>query len=377
MSTSRPLRILHLIDSGGLYGAEKVLLALASECRNMGHDPIVGTMVAPRDPGDSLGHAARQRGLRHVAFHMSDGIRIGGLREILRFARREAVDIVHTHGYRPNIMLAMVPRRFQPCPIITTLHGWTATRKVGKLPIYEALERALLPRLDRVVIVSETMRHRLPRRIRLSATLIPNGIEIPSDAKVAHHRIQRGAGEPPACSRPVVLAAGRLSFEKGFDVLLDAIAQLRDEGVTVDVLIAGDGPEDRRLRTQSEALGLQKSVRFLGFVKEMGPLFAMANLLVLPSRTEGLPLVLLEAMAAEVPVVATNVGQVPEVLVEGRCGLAVPPESAAELSKALRATIEEPGHARRRAELAKTRLLATYSANAMATLYASVYSGLA
>ena len=368
-SESRPLKILHVIDSGGLYGAENVLLNLGVECAKKGHEVFVGTIVAPQDEGDPLGSAATRHGLNHVQFLMRDGFSVSGVWAIVRFAREHGIDIIHSHGYKANILLALTPRWLRPCAIVTTLHGWTAMGKKSKLAIYEALANRLVGRFDSIAVVSEALRNRLPRS-GTPVHMIHNGVSLPSSDDARQSTTPK-AREGGACR---ILAAGRLSHEKGFDVLIRAIESLRDAGAAIEVTIAGDGPAGVELRAQINRAGLEAHVRLPGYVERMDRLFAESDVFVLCSRTEGLPMVLLEAMSLGVPVIATGVGQVPDVLGYGKYGRLVRPGDSEALADAIRSHIaHSPVRVGELVARAAARVENEYSAAAMAAAYTQVY----
>jgi glycosyltransferase involved in cell wall biosynthesis len=371
VSQARSLRILHVIDSGGLYGAERVLLTLGSECKRLGHEIFVGTIVAPQDEGDPLGEAAVRQGLEHITFHMRDGVNIRGLREILAFAREHRIDVIHSHGYKANVLLALAPRWLRPCAMVCTLHGWTAVGKLSKMSGYEWLEKRLVGRFDSVVVVSEAIRDRLPRS-RTPVRLVRNGISNPAGM----------TGRPPASAKvpgePAlnILTAGRLSHEKGYDLLIRAVASLKERGTPVAVTIAGEGSKRAELEQQIADAGLSSQVRLPGYIDKLDSLFHEADVFVLCSRTEGLPMVLLEAMGRGVPVIATAVGQVPEVLGHGECGRLVPPGDSEALAEAIRAHVDEPPQrVNDMIERAFSRVGREYSAAAMSSAYCDVYRG--
>lgn len=361
------MKILHVIDSGGLYGAEKMLLSLAVECHRLGHEVTVATIVAPEDESDPLGEAARGRGLDHRRFQMSDGLNLRGAGEIQRYAKQQGFGIIHTHGYKANILLSLTPgRRGQR--LVCTLHGWAAVGYRNRLWCYETLDRLLLRRFDRVVVVSEPMRRVASRHVsgdRLE--VIPNGIEL-----VESSQQRAPMRQAPAQGTVRILAIGRLSHEKGFDRLVAATAILSASGMKPLVTIAGDGDCRAALEQQIAATGLQGLVRLVGYVADVNKLYQEADLFVICSRTEGLPLVLLEAMAHRLPVIATPVGDIPVVLGHDRYGCLLDDDSPQALADGIRRVAGSGGIAEL-ASRASEHVRAEYSAETMALRYCRVY----
>src|ERR1700731_3663527 len=150
------MRILHLIHSEGVYGAELILLYLAREQQQRGHQPLVGSI---RDPGtdqtpfEALAHSW---GLPVVRIRVAPRPTPGGVRALLRTVREVAPDVLHSHGYKPNILLGFLPRRLRG-PMLTTLHGWTGAPAFSALWLYERLDRLSLRRIDSVVVVTRSM----------------------------------------------------------------------------------------------------------------------------------------------------------------------------------------------------------------------------
>ncbi|MBM4220873.1 MAG: glycosyltransferase [Gammaproteobacteria bacterium] len=364
------MKILHVIDSGGLYGAERMLLSLATQCCRLGHEVTVATIVAPQDEGDALGEAAVNRGLRHRQFLMSDGLNLKGAREIQRYADQHGFDIIHAHGYKANILLSLVPGRRRQ-RMVCTLHGWTSTRKRDRLWWYETLDRLLLRRFDRVVVVSEPMRRVAARHVAPGKlALVPNGIDLPERDHATDAPVPRGRS---AANAVRVLAVGRLSHEKGFDRLVEAASILAGDGLDVSVTIAGEGDGRAGLERQIAAYGLADRICLVGYVGNVAALYADADVFVLCSRTEGLPLVLLEAMSHGVPVVATPVGEVPAVLGHGQFGCLLEDGDPQSLAAGIRRTAGSPDTADM-ASRARQHVRADYSAATMAARYCRVYA---
>jgi len=335
------MRVLHLIHSEGVYGAERILLYLAREQQQLGHETIIGSI---RDPGTAetqFEALARSRGLPVVPIRIAPRSTPGVIRSLVRTVRAVAPDVLHSHGYKPDILLGPLPRRVRG-PMLATLHGWTASRTLSALWFYEQLDRLSLLRIDAVVVVTRSMLQ-LPvlRHIASSRrVVIENGIP-PLNERLAELAAAGVAPLPPelvefVARRPTLVAIGRLSPEKGFRLLLEAFARAAAAGgARMQLLIVGEGSERERLAQRIAELRLSDSVRLAGYVEGADRLLGHAAGFVISSFSEGMPLVLLEAMQWRVPVLATAVGAIPELLEEGRRGILVPPDDVAELAGGL------------------------------------------
>jgi glycosyltransferase involved in cell wall biosynthesis len=343
------VRILHLIHSEGVYGAELILLYLAREQQQRGHEPFVGSI---RDPGtnqtpfEALAHSW---GLPVVPIRIAPRPTPGVVRSLLRSVREVAPDVLHSHGYKSNILLGPLPRRLRG-PMLTTLHGWTGARRFRTLWFYERLDQLSLRRIDSVVVVAH---HMLELRALqgVPATrrhVIDNGIP-PREVRLAD-LAARGAGALPDAlvefiiQQPTLIAIGRLSHEKGFMLLLEAFARARAQATAAhQLLIVGEGPQRGLLANRIAALGLAGAVRLGGYVDGADRLLEQAAGFVMSSLTEGMPLVLLEAMQWRVPTLATSVGAIPELLDEGRRGRLVAPNDLAALTLGLQSMMSAGG----------------------------------
>lgn len=355
------MRILHTIDSAGLYGAERVLLTLATEQKRRGDAPTILSIGNLSSPPKAIEIEAAQLGIECIALRMNDGLNLRGARDILRAATERDTDVIHSHGYKTNILLALVPRRTREVAVVTTLHGWTAKKAFSKLGLYRFLDRRLLPRLDAIVSVSPIA---IPGN---TITVIPNGIcagreTVPDDAIAASLR------ELKARTTALVGAVGRLSPEKNFGALFDALKAL-PEGIGAAIL--GDGPEAAALQARIQDEDLASRVLMPGYVRDAARYLPLFDVLTIPSLTEGLPMILLEAMSAALPVVATKVGDIPGTLADA--GALVEPGDAADLAAAISLVAADlPGY-RERAVAGARRVQAEYGASQMASRYDAVY----
>jgi glycosyltransferase involved in cell wall biosynthesis len=274
---------------------------------------------------------------------------------------------VHTHGYRPDIV-ASGAARARRIPTVTTVHGFTGGDFKNRL--YERLQLRSFRRFDAVVAVSLPLAQRLSeqgvRRERLH--LLPNAY---------------AATEPP-CTRAAARArlgvasdgvrigwVGRLSPEKGADVLVDAVAHLR-HSTRVPVSVVGDGADGAALRARAAERGVGEQITWHSTVPNAGRLLPAFDVLVLSSRTEGTPMVVLEAMAAGVPIVATRVGGIPDIL-SPREALLVQSEDPTALARAIDAVLAEPSSAMTRARAARCRLDTDFALAPWLTRYEAIY----
>lgn len=258
----------------------------------------------------------------------------------LHICRRERVAVWHGHDYKSNL-LGLLLRRFWPMRLVTTVHGWV--KHTRRTPLYYALDRLSLPRYERVLCVSPDL-HEQSRAAGVPAercVLIENGVDTrdyqrsgtPTEAKQA-------LGIDPR--RLVIGAAGRLSPEKGFDLLIRAVDRLVQSELDIELHILGEGEDRTRLESLIAELDCGDRVRLLGYQSDLRPFYEAMDVFALSSLREGLPNVVLEAMAMEVPVVASEIAGMPRLIRPGRNGLLVPPGDVAALTEALGDLLRDP-----------------------------------
>lgn len=376
------MKILHIIDSGGLYGAEIMLQNLCAEQKRMGLEPLIASIGCPGEDEKPLEKEARRQGLRVEPFRMRPGPNIAGALRVMRFVRREKFDILHSHGYKGNILFGLMPKVLRQMPMVATLHGWTWTGGWDRMRVYEWLDRLSLRFIDQVVVVTEAMKAKVGIK---NVSVVNNGIPLDfknsTGSTNSHNAINATDPIDPAiaafCRNGFTIGAiGRLSREKGFDLLLKAFAGLVREGNDFRLALLGEGGLRGVLEDKARALGIQDRVLMSGYVENGRDCMPLFGLFVLPSLTEGLPIVILEAMAAGVPIVASRVGGIPEVLGNGDAGLLVEPGSVAAVRDGILETTRNPEASRQRAAKAHQRVTEHYSSHAMAEKYRQIYQSL-
>ena len=374
------MRVLHLIDSGGLYGAEQVLLTLMSGLLAGGHEPILGSLRTPGEPARPVELEARQRGVQVWPIELAWSFSGRAMRELASRAAGESVAVIHSHGYKANILNGASLARHSSFATMTTLHGWTGMNWRQRVWWYQCVERELLPRLDAIAVVRrEMLDGRLSRPAVAGRThLIPNGIPPVCDAAATlgpETGEMRGLRE--FCGRgPTIGFVGRLSAEKGVGILLRAFAQLRGQHENLQLAIVGDGPLRSELSQLAAQLGVAHATHFAGFVPRAAAVLPWFKVLAMPSLQEGLPIILLEAMRARLSIVASAVGGIPEALEGGMGGKLVPPQQAPVLAAAIKALLDNPAAADVLRQHAHRRFHTHYTEGSMVSSYVSVYKQL-
>ncbi len=326
---SRP-RVLVLTKTTALGGAERLL---ANALPHLDRRSF-GYRLAACDAGGPLHVAWRETGLPFLRLPGRQPLDPRNLLALRRLLVRERIDLVHAHLPLPGV-LARVAARGLPVRLVYTEHNVRA----GYHPASWRLHAATYPWQHAVIAVSERVRQGAAAAVGPIAaertTLVPNGLDLASLDREAALPVGR-----PAPPRPegafLVLVPATLATRKGQDVLLRAIDLLRARSsAPLHVWLAGDGPARRSLAARARRLGIAGQVHFLGVRRDVFALMRAADAVVLPSRCEGHPLALLEALALGRPVLATSVGGVPEIVRAERTGLLVRAQDPAALAAAL------------------------------------------
>lgn len=348
--------VLHLRQGTALYGADRAVLALSASMPRP-YLPIVGAIGRP-GVRDALAEEARRQGIAAVRFDSASRFDLRCARAIARVARERGVRLLHAHDFKA-LFVALVAGLLARVPVVATFHG--DTRTTAAVRLYEVVARILGNFTRGVAAVSRTLERRLRRWVRIApVAFVPNGL--PQSAPISE--AERRAARASFAVRPdayCIALIGRLAPEKGHRTLFEAA-----RAIDATLLVAGDGPLRDELREEAHGL----DVRFLGYLEEPREVFAAADVIAIPSLTEGLPLTALEALALGRCVVASAVGELPELLADG-AGVLVPPGNAEVLSEALRSARDQAYRVRiEEKALARAR---RYGIADMAGAYASLY----
>jgi glycosyltransferase involved in cell wall biosynthesis len=288
---------------------------------------------------------------------------IGEIRETIRDYRP---DVLHTHGYKADIY-GYVAGRKMGAPMVATCHNWTESSAALKL--YAWADRRMLCRFAKVVAVSAELAGRLRESHISRVASIRNGIVVDSFAG-AEATLRKSLPDP---GRMVIGMAARLVRAKGISTVLEVVREVLAAFPKTLFVFVGDGPDRAAFESQSTKLGIGASVVFTGTRADMPGVYKSFDIFLLPSVNEGLPMSLLEAMAAGVPVIATAVGGIPEVVRGGQTGLLVKPADAGELSAAIVRLLSDSGLRTRLGLEGQQLVRRLYSAERMTQDYFAVY----
>jgi glycosyltransferase involved in cell wall biosynthesis len=324
------MNIVHLTASTFHGGPERQMLGLAHHLSET--DQSVFLSFAEGGRCRPFLSTARHHGFEAVALNYDTPRWWSAVREIAGHLEHVEAGVLCCHGYKANLLGRLAARR-RKIPVVAVARGWTG--ESFKVRMYERLDRYHLRFMDRVVCVSEAQAQRVRRagvrseRIRVIYNAIDPGRFHEPDARY-RAKLLRYFRQPRT---HIVGAAGRLSPEKGFEVLAAAAERVLREQPSVGFVLFGEGAERAKLQKQINAAGMGQSFILAGFRADLDRFVPHFDLLALPSYTEGMPNVVLEAFGAGVPVVGTAVGGTPEIIEDGVSGYLVPPGDADALAE--------------------------------------------
>jgi len=364
-------RVIHLINSGGFYGAERAVLEFCRASLGGAFSPILINFYDLRKPHLELHERAQKEGIPTRLLPCRSRLDFRTLRELRRLILLEKGDIIHCHGFKADFYGLLVGKSLK-IPLITTIHGWTGLNMINR--VYQFLDGLFLHFFDRVVALGEENRKKLikfgvnPRAI----SIIPYGIHCddPAQGPKRISPARFGLKEDDI----VVGVIARLNLEKGHHHLLKAARIVIDRVPGVRFLLVGDGPLRSQLDQEVDALGLAESVIFAGFQSDMNSIYSLLDMVVLASLREGLPLTILEAMAAGLPVVATRVGEVHDVVRHGATGFLVEPGDEIGLAEAILELTKNPHRCAEMGNLGRRLIEDRFGSARMGENYTALYA---
>ena len=368
--------VLFLHDSSGMYGAESVILSLGKALEKTGYHVLAGCLMQRNRKKPLLGKVAEAY-LKVRYFPMRTKFDPLLVRQIRKTIRDMNVRLIHCHGYKSNLF-GLISAKMSQIPIITTNHLFPPMPLDDKkLQIYSKFDVLFtMKRLNKIVAVSEDISTRLSAAglNKSKIVVIENGIDLDIFRirnYVEINDLKRSIGVDN--NSFVIGTVGRLSSQKAQGVLLEATKKLLHKTKLIKVVIAGDGPLESQLKSYAEHLGVTYNVRFLGFRSDIADLLQAMDVFVLTSIDEGLPMAMLEAMAMKIPVIATEVGDIPKVLKNMENGILVKPGDSDFLANRIEYLISDKHSRLRLSANAFAKVIECYSKEAMCRKYCEVY----
>ena len=369
------LKVLHLRGSCGLYGAEQVILDLVRHQPKLNVEPLVMDFRRPDDDEGPFLRAAAEQGCRALPLRCRGRFDLRAARALRQLAIEEEIDVFHGHDYKANFYGYLALRNL-PLPLVATNHGYD--RQGLRLAFYHFLDSRLLRRMDAIIAVAESVAEAMARRgiPRDRVTIIRNGLDPQAFVSLSlspqrRRQLRADLGVPDG--RRIIGTVGRLEPQKGYDLLLAVFARLLADAPDLHLVIVGDGSLRDVLAAQARELGVTDHVTFAGVRPDVTSILRVFSVFVSSSRSEGMPMAVLEAAALEVPIVATAVGDVPYLIEDGVTGKLVPPGEVSALACAMGEMLAAPVKAvalgRAARDRVESRFLAQQTANRIVDVY--------
>jgi glycosyltransferase involved in cell wall biosynthesis len=349
------MRVMHVHRIRGIGGSERHLLTLLPALAERGIEPVLVGLDDPAWSGADFYGALRVPSVRLRSSRDVDPALL------LRLARVLRADVVHTHLVHADVY-GGVAAKLRGARLVSTKHNDDPFR-AGP---FRYVERGLSRLADRVIAITDSLRRFTIEEVGVPATKV----------ETIHYgldELPEAWGENPRDGVPanarILLAVSRLTPQKGIDTAIRALPSLPDDALLV---VLGEGPDRARLERLARELGVERRVLLAGRLPDVAAWLRRATVFVHPARWEGFGLAVLEAMLAGLPVVATSVSSLPELVADGETGFLVPPDDPRALADALRLALELPALGAAGRERARTEFSVARMADRTAGLYASI-----
>ena len=367
--------VLYVINDLTHGGAQRVLAAQASSLDAARYRALIASLEII--PGGRAADLAEGKGIAVHRLRAAGELRVAALPRLVSLLCRVRPEVVHTHLAAAGVVARLAARSLGRPRLVSTLHNSSDWEEKSR-GLVRLADRTTLRLCDRVVTVSDAVRAALARLapgLARRAVTVHNGIDLDefreAGRRRADSRLRLGYGDGDF----VVGAVARLDRRKGLDVLLEAAARAARDKPGLRILVVGDGPERVRLEALARLRGLGDRVHFAGDQARVLPFLAAMDVLVAPSRSEGLGVAVIEGLAAGLPVLASRVGGIPEVIEHGVSGRLLPPGDVAAWAQALVELAADPVSRARLAEGAARRARA-FALSASASALMELYDGL-
>ena len=366
------MRVLHLISSTGYHGAENMAAELIKQLHNLGVHNHIGVFHNEESTNKEIVNRTTAYIENGILFPCRGKIDIRTAMLLRKYIQENAIDIIHSHKYKTNFY-ALLANVGAGCRLVSTCHNWLGESL--KMHFYAYLDKKVLKQFNAVIGVSNEVFEELKKHIdSRKISKIDNGIEILRYYRTEEKRIAKKTLHLEG--KRVVGYVGRLSEKKGVIFLLSAFKNLSEKYEDLNAIIVGDGEAEESLKKYAHSLGISERVIFAGERDDTPLIYSAMDVFVLPSLQEAFPMVILEAMASCVPVVATRVGDIPFIIQDGISGLLIEPKDPDSISRAVEELLSNPAKAELIAKTALKNVQEHYSSLSMAEKYKAIYKNI-
>lgn len=302
------MKVLHIRSTSGNYGAEKVILNVLPELRAMGCEIEVFILESPNSQGLVFGDEMEKLSIPMTRVKPSGKWDKKVYATLFELLQEGGFDVIHTHDYKSLFYAKSISRKLS-IPLLHHMHGLLGNT-VNEI-IYAIVEKVMMRNIAKIFVVSKVMERALQKNYFIKSPIVfcRNGIDITSvEPKPKIKAVKR------------ILLVARFTAEKNHRFAIDIIEKLISMGVRVELDFVGEGELEDEIKNHVKNLNLVNVVKFHGYQNELSHFYTGSDVLLITSLTEGLPMVLLEALSRALPVVSTPVGEIPSMLDEGECG---------------------------------------------------------
>ncbi|MBL7048840.1 MAG: glycosyltransferase [Nitrospira sp.] len=368
----KKIKVLQLGSPGELYGAERWILALV---KYLDINTIETWVASIRDEPEleaSICHEAEKYGLHMKIFDAYGKFNFSAISQLKRFIVDQDIDIIHTHHYKTDI-IGLLSTRGTKCKAVSTPHGWSKAMDF-KLCCYELMDRCIFPFFDAVVPLSEDIYRPLTYipGLKNKLELIINGVDVSEidEASVSIEKLEELENE----NYYIIGYIGQIIYRKGLDILLKAVAKIN----TIDwrLILIGEGEQRDELELLASSLNISDRVMFLGFRADRLSLLKKFDCFVLPSKLEGIPRCLMEALTAGIPVLASDIPGCRDLIEDKETGILFRQDRPDELSEKVAMLAHDTKLQEKLKRNGRNLIIEKFSAERMAVNYTKLYSSL-
>jgi len=357
----------------GLYGAERWILALLKHLDKSKIESLVSTIIDAPGLEAPVCKEAEKFGFSSHLFESHGRFNLSAVKALRTFIIEHDIDIIHTHGYKTDIT-GLLAAKGTNCKIVSTPHGWTKQPDI-KLRLYEIIDRMIFPFMDAVVPLSDDLFHQLSfiPGVKKRLNFIRNGVDITEIDSVSN--VAQEVSVLKKDGLFIIGYIGRIIPGKALDVLMHAVARYGQEDWRV--VIVGEGEQQDELQSLVKTLHIEDTVAFLGYREDRLELLIGFDTFVLPSRSEGIPRCVMEAMAAGIPVIASDIPGCRYLVEHNNTGLLFQPDNPEQLADSLKSLYADPSLRVNLSQRARDFVSSGFSASRMAKEYEDLFFQLA